>query len=123
MKAAKPSRPRPSRPPKRKVNRSVLIRLIERHRRILKGQLAHLKSLTGETVDLRVTTAVVPWDSVAASATASNEAGEGTKLYAPRQKNPGELENSCVYFAGPADTDAEVIGTVTPYEIAGAQQK
>lgn len=105
MKPKKPTRGKPKKPPTREVNRKRLLALIKRYRKYLAKQVKYLKGLDGATVELRVER-----DDEAA------ETGGGrAQVLSARHKDPGELENSCIYYAGPTGTETEMIDTVTPY--------
>lgn len=105
MKPKKPTRGKPKKPPTREVNRKRLLALIKRYRKYLAKQAKYLKELTADTVALHVRS----------DAETAEAGGTRKMLLAARQKNPGELENSCVINAGPTTTTTEMIDTLTPY--------
>ncbi len=52
MKPRKPTGEKPKKPPRTRVNRKELLKLIRRYRRYLGAQVKYLKDLDGETVGI-----------------------------------------------------------------------
>lgn len=105
MNPRKPTGGKPKRPPRTKVNRKRLLQLIKRYRKYLGAQVQYLKGLDADTVGLRVER----------DAAVEETGGAKMQLLSARKQDPGELESTCVYYAGPTGTETEMIDTVTPY--------
>jgi hypothetical protein len=110
-----PLKQKPQADPVTQVNRKQLMRLLYRYKGLLEWEMKYLEGQPGPTVSLHLQREAAV--SVAAAAEAESSGGEGGKkqILKARQQDPGELENSCVYYAGSTDSDTGLIDTATPY--------
>jgi len=115
MNPKKPIKGSPKTPPRTKVNRSRLMALIRRYRKLLQKELKYLEGQDGDTVSLRVqrNSAV----SLAGAPEAESSGGNGGEMQvlSVRKRDPGELDNCCIVYPGSTESDTDLIDTVTPY--------